>query len=71
MNITLVPLTKDYLIPADGRYLVRTESVFKKKVQYVDARCKRTWNEKKGVFVTSIDVTNQTVTHISAEPLNL
>jgi hypothetical protein len=69
INIILIPFTEDYLIPEDGKYLVRTESRFLKSVNTFQARCKRSWNEKKKRFVTSIDVSNQDVTHISEQPL--
>ena len=65
MNIELIPFTVDYLIPEDGKYLVRTEGTFMKTINYFQARCTRVWNEKKKRFLTSVDVMNQVVTHIS------
>lgn len=69
MEIKMVPFTDDYLIPEDGKYLVRTESRFMKNVNHFQARCKQSWNEKKKRFITSIDVNNQIVTHISEQPV--
>ena len=67
MNIELVLFT-DYLIPEDGKYLVRTTTSFG-SVNYIGARCTRVWNEKRQRFETSVDVSNQIVSHISTEKL--
>jgi hypothetical protein len=69
MEIKMIPLSEDHLIPEDGKYLVRTESKVLKTINHFQARCKRSWNEKKQQFITSIDVNNQIVTHISEQPL--
>lgn len=65
----MIPFTDDHLIPEDGKYLVRTESRLLNNVNHFQARCKRSWNEKKKRYITSIDVNNQIVTHISEQPV--
>ncbi len=69
INIDLIPFKKEELIPVDGKYFVRTESSFLKTVQHFQARCKVVWNEKKEQYENSVDVSNQTVTHISRVPI--
>jgi hypothetical protein len=69
MEIKMVTFTDEYLIPEDGKYLVRTESNVLKNIDHFQARCKRVWNEKKKRYITSIDVSNQIVTHISEQPV--
>ncbi len=68
MDIKLVEFTADYVIPEDGKYLVRTESTFLKSIGYFQARCTKIL--KKGKYITAVDVSNQVVTHISELPLN-
>ena len=71
INIELVPYTEDYLILCNGKYLVRTVSTSKlETIQYLEARCKVTYSEKQKRNITSIDVNNQRVTHISLLPIN-
>lgn len=67
MEIKMVPYAEGYLIPVDGKYLVRTESDVLKNVNVFQARCKL--STKKNKPVTSIDVNGQKVTHISEQPL--
>jgi hypothetical protein len=69
MEIKMIPFTDDHLIPEDGKYLVRTESRLLKHINHFQARCKLSWNEKKKRNITSIDVNNQVVTHISEQPV--
>lgn len=63
-TIQMVEFTKDYKIPQDGKYLVKTQStsIFK-TIQYLQARCSLV-NDK-----TTIDVSNQVVLEISKEPI--
>lgn len=64
MNIEMVEFTKGYKIPKDGKYLVKTVSTSHLKTEgFLQARC--TLNDKG----TSVDVSNQIVTHISKEPI--
>ena len=65
--IDLIPITPDYLPEVSGKYLVRTESIPMKKINYFQARVTKTKKDGKDSY--SIDVSNQTVTHISKEPL--
>lgn len=65
MTIELVPYDKDHLIPKNGKYLIKTISNSHLKTQhFLEVRCEIV-NGK-----TSIDVTNQTVTHISTQPIH-
>ncbi len=64
----MIPYTEGYLIPVDGKYLVRTESKVLGSVNVFQARCKL--STKKNKPITSIDVNGQRVTHISEQPLN-
>lgn len=68
-EIAFTEFLADHIIPEDGKYLVRTISTNLKTIQYLQARCHRQWNEKYQRFETSIDVSNQRVTHISKDPL--
>lgn len=66
MTITLVEYHPEYIIPDSGKYLVRTISNGPlRTIGYLEARCLKIWDEKRQSFRTSIDVNNQTVTHIS------
>lgn len=68
MTIEMTEFTKGYLIPKDGKYLVKTISTSHLKTpHYVEAKCTLITNDK-GTH-TSVDVTNQTVTHISKQPI--
>lgn len=70
MDIKLIPFEKDSATPINGKYLVKTVSTSHlKSKQYLQARVTSNWNEKRNIFEVSVDVNNQTVTHISAEPL--
>lgn len=68
MNITLIDFDKLTIIP-DGKYLVRTESTFLKSIHYLQARVKKVWIKEHKRWEMSVDVSRQTVTHISVEPL--
>jgi hypothetical protein len=57
-----VPLPK-------GKYLVRTVSLVLKTVHYFGANVTTHTNAKTGKEESSVDVHNQTITHISASPL--
>ena len=71
MEIKLIPFTEDFLPEVEGKYLVRTVSTGRmKRVQYIDVRVTKTFNNKKQKEVCSIDVQNQIVTHISEKPLS-
>lgn len=71
MEIKLIPFTEDFLPEVEGKYLVRTVSTGPmKRVQYIDVRVTKTFNNKKQKEVCSIDVQNQIVTHISEKPLS-
>lgn len=70
IQIDMLLFDKTWILP-DGKYLVRTVSTHMNTVQYLQARVKKVWHEKKEIFEMSIDVSNQTVTHISCEPLKL
>ena len=59
----MVEFTKGYKIPKDGKYLVRTVTTFLKNEHYVHAYC--TLSD----YGTSVNVSNQNVTHISKLPL--
>ncbi len=65
--IDLIPITPDYLPEVSGKYLVRTESVHNKNINYFQARVTKIKKDRKDSY--SIDVSNQTVTHISTKPL--
>jgi hypothetical protein len=68
-SIAMFPFDKEWIIP-DGKYLVRTISPFLKSIHYVQDRVTKVWNKEKQRLEMSIDVSRQTVTHISYEPLN-
>lgn len=70
MTIEMIPFNPEAVIPQDGKYLVRSVSTGPlQTVQHLQARCSVVWNEKKKIHMTSVDVNNQTVTHISKLPL--
>lgn len=69
MEIKMIPFTENYVIPEDGKYLVRTTSKVLGNVNHFQARCQRRWDDKKQKGSTKIDVNNQIVTHISEQPL--
>ena len=65
----------DFLIPIDGKYLVRTQSITNKlgnrtSYQHIEARVKL-MEDVKGKKYNSVDVSNQIVTHISKYPLTV
>lgn len=66
-NIKMVPFIEDYLIPENGKYLVRTITKLGKE-NHFQARCRRLI-KGNGSVTTSIDVNNQIVTHISEQPV--
>lgn len=68
MNIEMIPYDKGYIIPENGKYLVRTKSTYGntfENIRFIQATCQI--NEKKDG--TSIDVNHQIVTHISKQKL--
>lgn len=69
MTIVMIPYTKDYVPPQDGKYLVQTSSSFLKKPNMFAASVSLRWNEKLNKQECSIDVNNQVVTHISLFPV--
>ena len=69
-QIKLINFDKGNIVP-DGKYLVKTISPVLKTIQYLQARVKKVWHDKKEIFEMSVDVSNQTVTHISCKPLEL
>ena len=69
MNITLIPITVDYMPEKEGKYLVKVETIPMKNIHYLQANVKKTFVNGKWAY--SIDVSNQVVTHISSEPLNM
>ena len=70
MNIELIEFTEDFLPEVEGKYLVRTVSTGPLKiVNYLNARLTKNFNNKKQKEVCSIDVQNQTITHISKFPV--
>jgi hypothetical protein len=66
-RIDMVIITPNYMPKVSGKYLVRTESVPHKNINYFQARVSRITKDGKDSY--SIDVSNQTVTHISTKPL--
>lgn len=69
MSIEMITFTPEHELPEDGKYLVRTVSTQLCTVSHVQAVCKRVWHNKAQKFVTSVDVSNQQVTHISKNKL--
>lgn len=65
--IDLIQITPDYLPEVSGKYLVRTESIPGKNINYFQARVTKSTKEGKDSY--SIDISNQTVTHISMKPI--
>ena len=61
--IEMIEINKDYFPEKEGKYLVRTVSNFLKNISYLSARV--TISGQK----YSIDINNQTATHISKECL--
>lgn len=59
--IEMIPFTKDHVIPSDGKYLVKTQTIQHPRIQYLQADCKVV-NGK-----TTIDVSNQVVLEISKD----
>ena len=77
MNIELIEITQDYCIEREGNYLIRTmtpdpglpNNRFSDKFHYLETRVSRRFDEKNKKWVMSIDVNNQTPTHMSKLPL--
>lgn len=69
MNIEMIEFTPEHDLPENGKYLVRTVSTHLCTVSHVQAVCKKVWHNKEQKFVTSVDVSNQQVTHISKNKL--
>lgn len=65
--INLIPITPDYMPEVSGKYLVRTESVPNKNVNYFQVRVSK--KKENGKDSYSIDISNQTATHISTKPV--
>ena len=79
MNIPLIDLTKDpdFIIPKNGKYLVRRTSTTDKTVQgsftstdWFSCRVTKHYDEKKKVWKNSFDCA-ATVTHISTLPIEM
>ena len=64
MTIEMIPLTPEYLPEVSGKYLVQTRTQMGNK-QFLQAKV--TLHE--GGRAYAIDVTNQSVTHISTKPI--
>ena len=77
MNLNLIEITKDFCIEKEGKYLVRTVSPnpglphnrLADHESYLTANVSRHFNEKLQKWIMSIDVNNQTPTHISETPI--
>lgn len=71
MNIEFVEFTDGYQLETDGKYMVRTISTskFLPTVNFLQARCKNVWNEKRQKLEARVDVNNQRVTHISTQSI--
>lgn len=67
-TITMVPFNNSFNPPADGDYLVRTQTSKLGRIHHLSARIKL-YKDEKGNELYSIDVNNQKITHISKEPL--
>lgn len=65
MTITLVEITKEFVPPKSGKYLVKTKTTLGK--QFVQANVTVFPPGSKHKY--SIDVHNQIPTHISKEPI--
>lgn len=71
MKIELIPFDKEAIVP-DGKYLVKTiGSGPLKTVYYLQARVNKVWDKEKKRWEMRVDVSRQSVTHISIEPLVL
>jgi hypothetical protein len=69
MNIEMQEITPEYLPAESGTYLVRSLTSHAKKFIYTQARVSKHYDEKNKKWKYSIDVSGQTPTHISTEPL--
>lgn len=67
LQIDLILITSDYMPEVSGKYLVRTESVPNKNVNYFQVRVSK--KKENGKDSYSIDISNQTATHISTKPV--
>jgi hypothetical protein len=79
MDISLIDLSKepDFIIPIDGKYLVRRVSLTDKtvngnysSVSWFSCRVTKHFDEKKKVWKNSFDC-SATVTHISKLPIEM
>ena len=77
MNLNLIEITKDFCVEKEGKYLVRTTTPnpgmphnrLADRETFLEARVTRHFNNKLNKWIMSIDVNNQTPTHISVAPL--
>lgn len=72
IEIRLIPITKDYFPPAEGKYLVRTVSAtsYGRKFGKPELLLATvSFVEVKNELEYRIDVNNQTPTHISNKPI--
>jgi hypothetical protein len=71
MNITLEPITKDYLPKKEGIYLVKSLSTSNypfRKPHFLEARVTLSTDDK-GKTHYAIDISNQVALEISTEPI--
>lgn len=71
IQIDMLLFDKEWIMP-DGKYLVRTVgSGPLKTVHYLQARVNKVWDKDKKRWEMRVDVSRQSVTHISCDPLEV
>lgn len=68
MTIELIPITSDYLPECSGIYLVQTKTNCLKKLFFLQTHVNKYQNDK-GEWKYSIDISNQTPIAISSKPI--
>jgi hypothetical protein len=69
-TIQMVPFADHYIIPEDGTYLIQTLTNQMKNVRVMSAPCSIKHNKDGQAEGTSVNISNQRVTHISVTPLH-
>lgn len=69
-TITMVPFVDHHIVPEDGTYLIQTLTNHMKNVRVISAHCTIKHDKEGKPEGTSINISNQRVTHISVTPLH-
>jgi len=69
-TIQMVAFADHHIIPEDGTYLIQTKTNHMKNVRVMSAHCTIKHNKEGRAEGTSINVSNQSVTHISKTPIH-